>query len=207
MMAMWLGMMGMMMGGNDEVEWRCFIRDGGDFASEIQRILSEQSFRENRTDVYLQCHSDDYGVKYRAGTRLEIKVRKRHDDSVGVESYVKYRLDDVADVFPVLRQHNVSVDESKVRAGSKITVKKSRVNLHADGDVVIEICHLLINDQQQFYSLAVEGRDRSVRRFLAADSSSSSANNTRLASLIRRIRDDTQTIVGGYPTFLHQVCD
>lgn len=99
--------------------------------AEVIRLLSTEftGYAEKRTDTYVVTPAH-YGLKYRHGSQLELKVRHQCID-FGIERWTKMGLGkgQEAHVFPLVQRFGYSSHPTEVSFDDRVDVAKSRINV------------------------------------------------------------------------------
>ena len=191
--------------------------------SEYERVLSSLmaafgslngSIPENREDTYLigGCH---FGVKNRAGKKLEIKIRTAKLN-FNVEQWKKVKLgkktvshykDEILDLISQDSDQQLPEDAQYIMAEKFLKVQKSR-RTKLLGDISKEICHISIPENDRLWiSFAIEGSLDGIHNFLCARAeiyhdSYLLIEALRIAAAIARIDSNFLPVVAGYPTWV-----
>ena len=196
---------------------------------EYQRVLTaltalfkkcDNSLNESREDVYM-VGNPHFGVKLRAGKKVEIKIRVRKLDfnvehwkkvKLGKKSISHYR-NDILGLIEADADQRLPDDATLINTGSIIHVRKAR-SIQILHDISKEICYVSSPDSsRQWISVAIEGALNDIQNFLlAADSESDLGlifEALGNASKIAKAHIATSTklstflpVVAGYPTWI-----
>lgn len=178
---------------------------------------------EVRADSYF-VGKPFFGLKYRHGTKLEIKVRDKNVVK-GVEKWTKYKLGKKnlekykPEIAEILTTAGYAVDGTTLEIEHQIAVEKSRQNVELD-DLTLELCQLKVLDPQSHYphsiartnwlSFAIEGSAADISAFLkrADDPMNLRASLSVIHQILSAhtdaaIANEAVPVVSGYPMFVH----
>jgi hypothetical protein len=167
------------------MEWRLFypkllLRDSNAVMEDLMQFyfVAEQVFLqlipsnelETRTDQYLVSHHQ-FGIKYRNEEKLEIKIKRPSCMKYGIEPWVKHKLGKKAlslqidTISELLTQsgYNTEIEsfQKALRAEKYINATKHRKS-KSFGMVSMEYCQLTLEDDSEWFSIAIESTDESV---------------------------------------------
>ena len=169
---------------------------------------------ERRDDIYLigGCH---FGVKFRAGKKLEIKIRLKKLNfniehwkkvKLGKKSLNHYR----SEIVTLLQEESDQPqpeDAELIKAEKYFTVQKAR-STQLFGEVSKEICFISsTSDPRNWLSFAVEGSLEDIQNFLSSKVEPHSDLNYLLEALhissdMARRDPALLPVVAGYPTWI-----
>ena len=155
------------------MEWRLFVPIIDESRPELQQIYSEidhlfQQFipdqeEESRSDSYFVT-SHEFGVKYRHGKKLELKVKSKTPSRLGIELWTKSKLGkseidlQIDNVLDHLGRSGYQEEQAKFRSiiqrKKTVEVVKSR-KVGLINPVSVEYCKLSARGQR-WVSVAVE---------------------------------------------------
>ena len=195
-----------------------------------QLTTASQTIPEKRTDSYFVT-PPFFGLKYRHGSKLEIKVRNK-DVQCGIEKWSKHKLgkkeidhykSDIGNILVAAGYDELTkIDHPALTFDHQIAVEKSRQCAMAD-DVLIEVCEIVLPEEQpnfplhlhrrRWLSVAVEGSSTGIEHFLTTKSDDpmrlkqtlNAVNELLKAHQEDAIQRGFIPIVSGYPMFLHCV--
>lgn len=194
------------------------------YSSAVANIKVGSTFApEVRADSYF-VGKPFFGLKYRHGTKLEIKVRDKNVVN-GVEKWVKHKLGKKGiekykpEIMEILSSAGYDVTAASLEIEHQIAVEKSRDCVEL-GDLTLEVCHLNILDTQPNYpgnikrrkwlSFAIEGSTADIGDFLkrSDDPMNLRASLTVIHQILSNnsetaVANDAVPVVSGYPMFVH----
>jgi len=178
---------------------------------------------EVRADSYF-VGKPFFGLKYRHGTKLEIKVRDKNVVN-GIEKWVKHKLGKKGiekykpEIMEILSSAGYDMTPACLEIEHQIAVEKSRHCVELE-DLTLELCQLNILDAQPNYpghivrrkwlSFAVEGSTADIGAFLKRDDDPMNlrASLTVIHQILSSkseaaVAHDAVPVVSGYPMFVH----
>ena len=197
-----------------------------DYTSAVSNIkvsVESAAGPEVRADSYF-VGKPFFGLKYRHGSKLEIKVREKNVVH-GIEKWVKHKLGKKGiekykpEIVEILRSAGYEIDNSNLELENQIAVEKSRICVN-DEDVTLELCQLNIHDLQPHFSghiyrkkwtsFAIEGSSEAIGGFLkrSDDPMNLRASLTVIHQILSSkaeaaVANELVPIVSGYPMFVH----
>ncbi len=142
---------------------------------------------EERSDEYILTN-EDFGLKFRNGKKLEIKVCTMRDSNHGIERFSKFKLGkkavekQVDDICQVLQDHGHTQRQEYVNMlndpKSIVLTKRRRGAYDYTSNVSIEVCYLEVtegkkvdvNCSRKWISACVEAHDASaIEHFLRSN--------------------------------------
>lgn len=212
-----------------EMERRCAVSEVHatltDIINTLYSLRPTGEPRESRSDTYIVCKKH-FGLKYRAGEKLELKTLVQAND-LGVEEYVKVKFGKKGikkyedEIVEELRRHghmNDMLHRALIHAEQTCEVAKSRTNVPI-GTVCLEIADIELvvpcNAPKHWCSIALEASS-------AMEIQSFVASNMLLRRLLAGIQSYLNLaaahpehalilpVLGGYPLFVEYVsneCD
>lgn len=180
---------------------------------------NNEAVPEKREDTYLVggCH---FGVKFRAGKKLEIKIRRKklHHN---VEHWKKVKLgkknlshykNEILALIESDSDQQLPEDEQLIAAENFLVVKKSR-KTQLFGDISKELCFITTAGSSRLWiSFAVEGSLEDIKKFLVGEKEIFSDVNLicealNLASELAKFDRNLLPVVAGYPTWVRVASD
>ena len=205
-----------------------------EYSESIHNLIQEFQFdrnsteNETRTDNYM-ISDNHFGLKYRAGKKLELKIRTSVNN--GIEKWIKLKLGKKSinhyknDILNILSQNNIlnetdsiCLDESKL-----ISVRKTR-NSYFHEKLSIEICYLTIieseesienvsNSDSSWLSICIEGSNEDIQEFIETSKTMKLLNESLLLasnilkseSIHIKNRHKFVPIISGYPAWIKSI--
>lgn len=169
---------------------------------------------EKREDTYLVggCH---FGVKYRAGKKLEVKVRRKKLE-LNIEHWKKVKLgkkklshykNEILALLESDSDQRLPEDAQLITAEIFLTVEKSR-KTQLFGEVSRELCFISTSISSRLWiSFAIEGSLDDIRHFLMVEKESNSDaslifEGLNLAVKLAKCDRNLLPVVAGYPTWV-----
>ena len=190
------------------------------------------SLPEEREDIYL-IGNPHFGAKYRAGKKLEIKIRQKKLD-LNIEQWKKFKLgkknvshykNDILKLITEEADQYLPDDVKLIEAEKFLNVQKVR-KIQIVDEVSKELCTISSSgDSRQWISIAIEGSLEDIRQFLHNKKSESRRDVVlmleALQTAVEIARSDSFSqdavvttfipVVAGYPTWVRvasrNVCD
>ncbi len=210
------------------MEWRLFVPIIDESRPELQQIYSEidhlfQQFipdqeEESRSDSYFVT-SHEFGVKYRHGKKLELKVKSKTSSSLGIELWTKSKLGkseidlQIDNVLDHLGRSGYQEEQAKFRSiiqrKKTVEVVKSR-KVGFINPVSVEYCKLSARGQR-WVSVAVESYSaEEIARFLSSHDLIHQlfALISRFYAITRPIEGrerSVHVVLGGYPFWVQYI--
>lgn len=161
-----------------DAEW-ADIASLGNYEATLERLLAscDKSFPEQREDMYL-VGGERYGIKCRAGKKLEIKIRLEVYENniehfrkvkIGKKGLIEGVLHHKDEIMMLLQSDGVlfPTDEALITAQKLVGVQKARNRVPAGDNVQRELCMITTNVQdRKWFSISVEGPKDDLKRLL-----------------------------------------
>jgi hypothetical protein len=208
-------------------EWRVFIplnpsSGADDCVRSCQEVI--ESFvpsshpQESRSDEYI-ITCEEFGLKYRNGEKLELKVRTHHNQDYGIECFSKVKFGkkkltskQTENIFAVLQEHGHSQTQHYtnmlIDPKSIVISKSRRSNYDEISGMAIEVCYIIVQEvrgteltvPREWISLSLESHDPAlIEQYLTSNSL-----GTHLTRSLRNLVESGQITpcVIGYPGWI-----
>lgn len=209
------------------MEWRVFVPVVVDDGCEnlckevIESLVPPENPQEDRSDEYFVT-SNDFGLKFRNGEKLELKVRTMYDGHFGIECYSKFKLGkkklskQIDNICQILAEHEHVQSQlyAQILSDPKsIVISKSRrCRYDIVNNVAIEVCYI---DVEEGKNVDLLGPKKWISVSLESDSSDviqqyleSTPSGMALTDILRRTIDAAcqsgalLPCVSGYPGWI-----
>lgn len=181
------------------------------------------SLPEKREDIYLIGNAH-FGAKFRAGKKLEIKIRQKKLD-LNIEQWKKFKFgkknvshykDDIIQLIAEEADQHLPDDVKLIEAEKFLNVQKVR-KIQLSDEISKELCTISSSgDSRQWVSVAIEGSLEDIRLFLNSQKSETRRDVVlmleALQTAVEIARSDSFSqdavvttfipVVSGYPTWV-----
>ena len=212
---------------SSDAEW-ADIASLAKYEATLERLLDScgNAFPEQREDMYL-VGGERYGIKYRAGKKLEIKIRLDVYENniehfrkvkIGKKGQVESMLHHKDEILTLLQADGVlfPTDDALITAQKLVGVQKARNVVPAGDNVQRETCMITTNaHDRKWFSISVEGPKDDLKRLLRSpdlgrglpssliwETLHGALSLARQHGLSVAAERTFQPVVGGYPTWI-----